>query len=275
LDEELGPHFFPKTTDGTKPRACPTCADGRLGLKLSKTGGFIGCSNYPDCTYTRSLAVDNSGEGGAKNGPRSLGTDERGGQEITLRKGPYGFYVQLGEGEKDKKPKRKSLPRTLSPETIDLIAAQALLALPRTVGAHPESNKTIIADIGPYGPYLKHDGAYTSLKGDDDVLTIGINRAVDLISRSRKDGNGAGRELGAHPDDGKPVVLKTGRYGPYVSHRHINASLPKDTSSDSITLEEAVSLIMAKGKPAGSGKKKKVAKSKKSVRAKSKSKISN
>ncbi len=272
LDEELGPHFFPENTDGTDPRACPTCADGRLGLKLSKTGGFIGCSNYPDCTYTRSLAVGNGGEGGAENGPRSLGADEQSGQEISLCKGPYGFYVQLGEGEKGKKPKRKSLPRTLSPDTVDLAAAQALLALPRTVGAHPESGKTITADIGPYGPYLKHDGAYTSLKGDDDdVLTVGINRAVDLIANSRKGGNSTGKELGAHPDDGKKVVLKSGRYGPYVSHGRINASLPKDSSSDTITLEEAVSLLAAKGKPAGSGRKKKAAKPKKSAKAKSKS----
>ena len=272
LDEELGPHFFPEKADGTDSRVCLSCSDGHLGLKLSKTGGFIGCSNYPDCTYTRSLAVGNGGEGGAESGPRNLGADEQSGQEISLRKGPYGFYVQLGEGEKDKKPKRKSLPRTLSPDSVDLAAAQALLALPRTVGAHPESGKTITADIGPYGPYLKHDGAYTSLKGDDDdVLTVGINRAVDLISRSRKGGGGSGRELGAHPDDGKPVFLKTGRYGPYASHGRINASLPKDTSSDAITLEEAVSLLAANGKPAGSGRKKKAVKSKKSTKAKSKS----
>ena len=272
LDEELGPHFFPEKADGTDSRVCLSCTDGHLGLKLSKTGGFIGCSNYPDCTYTRSLAVGNGGEGGAESGPRNLGADEQSGQEISLRKGPYGFYVQLGEGEKDKKPKRKSLPRTLSPDSVDLAAAQALLALPRTVGAHPESGKTITADIGPYGPYLKHDGAYTSLKGDDDdVLTVGINRAVDLISRSRKGGGGSGRELGAHPDDGKPVFLKTGRYGPYASHGRINASLPKDTSSDAITLEEAVSLLAANGKPAGSGRKKKAVKSKKSTKAKSKS----
>jgi DNA topoisomerase-1 len=272
LDEELGPHFFPEKADGTDSRVCLSCTDGHLGLKLSKTGGFIGCSNYPDCTYTRSLAVGNGGEGGAESGPRNLGADEQSGQEISLRKGPYGFYVQLGEGEKDKKPKRKSLPRTLSPDSVDLAAAQALLALPRTVGAHPESGKTITADIGPYGPYLKHDGAYTSLKGDDDdVLTVGINRAVDLISRSRKGEGGSGRELGAHPDDGKPVFLKTGRYGPYASHGRINASLPKDTSSDAITLEEAVSLLAANGKPAGSGRKKKAVKSKKSTKAKSKS----
>jgi DNA topoisomerase-1 len=213
--------------------------------------------------------VGNGGED-AESGPRNLGADEQSGQEISLRKGPYGFYVQLGEGKKNKKPKRKSLPRTLSPDTIDLAAAQSLLALPRTVGTHPESGKAITVDIGPYGPYLKHDGAYTSLKGDDDdILTIGINRAVDLISSSRKGGGGTGRELGTHPDGGKPILLKTGRYGPYVSHGRINASLPKDASGDSITLDEAVSLLAEKGKLAGSGRKKKAAKLKKSAKVRS------
>jgi DNA topoisomerase-1 len=252
LDEDLGPHFFP--TDPEKPevdlRTCPSCKTGRLGLRLAKNGGFIGCSNYPDCRYTRPLAVPGNGEDamlGEGNGPKLLGQDPASGLPVSLRKGPYGFYAQLGEAENGEKPKRVSVPRDMSLDQVTLDRALALLALPREVGRHPESGEPISAGIGRYGPYIKHGGTYCSLKGDDDVLAIGLNRAVALLAEAPARGRApAGKSLGDHPEDGKPVTLHSGRYGPYVKHGRVIASLPKGTESEAATLDMAVELLTAK-----------------------------
>ncbi len=240
LDKDLGPHFFP--ADPNDPdkntRACPACADGRLGLKLGRTGGFIGCSNYPDCRYTRTFAVPGDGEedaGAALTGPVELGADPETGEMVTLRKGPYGVYVQLGEpkGPKGKeKPPRVSLPKDFAPAEVTLKTALALLALPRTVGAYPETGEAILAGIGRYGPYVKHQSTYRNIPDGEDVLTIGLNRAVALIAeaparRGGGAGAGAGKEIGSHPSDSKPVTLHSGRYGPYVKHGRTIASLPR------------------------------------------------
>ena len=260
LDELLGPHFFPMGEDGRDPRKCPVCADGRMGLKLGKFGAFIGCSNYPECKHTQALAVPN-GENGdgteaaAEIFPRLLGNDPETGLPITVRKGPYGAYVQLGDAEEDApKPKRASLPKGVSAATIDLEMALGLLALPREVGLHPETGDMITAGLGRFGPFLKMGGTYVSLKGDDDVLTVGLNRAVVLFAdKPRKD---PPKELGKHPTDGKPVVQKAGRWGPFVQHGKVMASLPKDMDKDSVTLEKALELIAAKsGKAAPAAKK--------------------
>src|SRR5690606_9427727 len=188
LDADLGEHFFPRGEDGTDPRLCPACKAGRLGLKLGRHGAFIGCSNYPDCRYTRPLAVpDGEGEkaaGAALEGPRMLGTDPETGKPVTLRKGPFGVYVQLGEAEGKEKPKRASLPKGLSPDAVGLDTALALLALPREIGTHPDTGRPIIAGIGRFGPYLKHGDTYKSLPPDEDVLTIGPNRAVALLAEA-------------------------------------------------------------------------------------------
>ena len=260
LDELLGPHFFPMGEDGRDPRKCPVCADGRMGLKLGKFGAFIGCSNYPECKHTQALAVPN-GENGdgteaaAEIFPRLLGNDPETGLPITVRKGPYGAYVQLGDAEEGgPKPKRASLPKGVSAATIDLEMALGLLALPREVGLHPETGDMITAGLGRFGPFLKMGGTYVSLKGDDDVLTVGLNRAVVLFAdKPRKD---PPKELGKHPTDGKPVVQKAGRWGPFVQHGKVMASLPKDMDKDSVTLEKALELIAAKsGKAAPAAKK--------------------
>ena len=250
LDADLGPHFFPPDPERPdyNPRSCPACGDGRLGLKLGKTGGFVGCSNYPDCRFTRALAVPVEGEDGAAAllaGPLELGVDPNTGLTVSLRKGPYGHYVQLGEaGEDGEKPKRSSVPRGLALDAVTLEIAIGLLGLPREVGAHPESGKMITAGIGRFGPYLRHDGAFCSLKGDDDVLTTGLNRAVILLAEAltRKRGP-AGKSLGMHPDDDKPVTLHKGRYGPYVKHGRINATLPDDLTPETVTLEDAIALL--------------------------------
>jgi DNA topoisomerase-1 len=263
LDELLGPHFFRKTGDGSDPRQCPSCSGGRLNLKLGKFGAFIGCNNYPECRYTRPLVVSGDGTEAANGnaGPRELGTDPETGLVVTLRQGPYGWYVQLGEaegeGKKKTKPKRSSLPRTLDPADVDLDKGLGLLALPRLVGIHPDTGDEITAAIGRFGPYIKMGGTYVSLKGEDDVLTVGLNRAVHLLAEApRKD---PPRELGKHPKDGKPVTQSVGRWGPYVKHGKLMATLPKGTDKDAVTLEEAVALLDAKtakgGKGAGKGTK--------------------
>ena len=255
LDTLLGPHFFRREEGGADPRACLTCGDGRLNLKLGKFGAFIGCSNYPDCRYTTPLTVTNGDAAGGAGGggPRDLGTDPASGLAVTLRNGPYGTYVQLGEAAEKKKPKRASLPRGMAPDTVDLERALGLLSLPRVIGAHPDAGETIVAGIGPYGPYIKHGGTYVSLK-EDDVLSIGLNRAVALLADAPR--RAAGKIVGAHPDDGKDVTVRSGRYGPYVQHGGLRATLPKETESESLTLESALELLAAKAAKGG----KKVAK---------------
>jgi DNA topoisomerase-1 len=253
LDTLLGPHFFRDNEDGSNARACPGCADGRLNLKLGKFGAFIGCSNYPECRYTRPLVPARDGEAtdaqAAGVDQRSLGNDPATGFEVTLRKGPYGYYVQLGdaegEGKKKTKPKRSSLARGMDPGTVDLDKALALLSLPREVGAHPETGETITTGIGRFGPYVRVADTYVSLKGDDDVLSLGLNRAVALLADASKK-KSKGKAVGNHPADGKPVMLKAGRYGPYVEHGKIRASLPKGASEETLDLDEAVSILAAK-----------------------------
>jgi DNA topoisomerase I len=262
LNERLGPHFF-RSTDGSDPRICPACAEGRLSLKVGRFGAFIGCSNYPECRYTRPLVpLSNDEQDTVKPGeagPRPLGTDPASGMEVSLRKGPYGFYVQLGEetgeGKRKTKPKRASLIRGMNPEQVDLDQALKLLALPRTLGVHPETGEPIVAGVGRYGPYVNMGETYVSLK-DDDVLGIGCNRAITLLGEAieRK---GPSRVLGAHPVDGKPVTLKEGRYGAYVQHKTVRATLPKGVSAETLELDQALELLAAKaGRGASSAKKK-------------------
>jgi DNA topoisomerase-1 len=275
LNDLLEPHIFPQPADGSDRRKCPQCETGRLSLKLGRFGAFIGCSNYPDCTFTRQMTP---GAEGSLNGTKVLGEDPETGLEVSLRSGRFGPYLQLGEqakpekkGDKVEKPKRAGLPKGLAPEDIDLEKALALLALPREVGIHPEDNEPIIAGVGRFGPYVKHGKTYANLDSSEDVLTVGLNRAVTLIAekkanpgRGRRFGADPGKVLGEHPDKGGPITVKNGRYGPYVSHAGINATLPGDKTPETITLEEAVSLLDARAERVGvSGKrggKKKAAK---------------
>ena len=259
LNVILAPLIFPAKADGSDPRACPHCGDGQLSLKLGKFGSFIGCSNYPECKFTRTLSSNPDapplGEGD-KPGQRLLGTDLESGLEVTVRDGRFGPYLQLGEGEK---PKRSSLPKGLTPAAVDLETALTLLSLPRPVARHPASGEPILAGIGRYGPYVQHGKVYANLDGDDDVLTIGANRAIDLIvakeegrggRRGGAPGANSGKVLGDHPDGG-PVTLRAGRFGPYVNAGKINATLPKSTDPEALTLEEALRLIAAKAEATG------------------------
>ncbi|HUI19390.1 MAG TPA: type I DNA topoisomerase [Alphaproteobacteria bacterium] len=276
LNEELAPHFFPDQGDGKDPRACPACAAGRLSLKLGKFGAFVGCSNYPECRYTRPLEVrvngNGNGAGIAHEGPKTLGSDPQSGLPVQLRKGPYGYYIQLGgetkangggngaeEGKAKsrkkkpavEKPKRVSLPREVKPEDVTLPLALQLLSLPREIGLHPETGKPITAGLGRFGPYIKHESIYKSVGTLEEVLTIGLNRAVDLLSQVKSRGPSTLRELGAHPADGRPVRILKGRYGPYIKHGSTNAPMPKGKEPEAVTLEEAVALVAARAASPG------------------------
>jgi DNA topoisomerase-1 len=260
LDAVLEPHLFPPRADGSDPRECPNCHTGRLGLKLGRFGGFIGCTNYPECRYTRQLAVSADGNGG---GMRKLGEDPETGLEVTVRSGRFGSYLQLGEATKDEdgkavKPKRASLPKGVSPDDIDLDRALRLLALPRTIGKHPDDGEDIIGGVGRFGPYVKHGKTYANIGADEDILSIGLNRAVALIEekklnpgKGRRFGADPGKQIGEHPQKGGMIVAKNGRYGPYVSHNGVNANLPNDKTPETITLDEAVALIDARAERGG------------------------
>ena len=296
LDAALGPHFFPVQDDGSDPRQCKMCQIGRMGLKLGKFGAFLGCSNYPACRNTRPLAVAGSGEndnGMQIQGPRDLGPDPETRMPVTVRVGPYGAYVQLGplpviavpepesaaEGEKPRKkkkkkddapkPKRMSLPKGIDPNLIDLATALKLLGLPRDIGTHPESGEMISAGIGRFGPYLKMGSQYKTLAPDDDVLNVGLNRAVILMaepSKSTRAPREAGKNLGDHPDDGKLVSLNKGRFGPYVKWGKVMATVTKSYDPENLSLAEAVEILAAKVAKGGGNKPS--AKNKKAVSAK-------
>ncbi|WP_420409078.1 type I DNA topoisomerase [Hoeflea sp.] len=265
LNEELAPLVFPAREDGSNPRICPTCGTGNLSLKLGKYGAFVGCSNYPDCNFTRQLSADQdaSADAALANEPKDLGKDPHTEEQITLRTGRFGPYVQRGEG---KEAKRASLPKGWTPDSIDHEKALALLSLPRDIGKHPESGKMISAGIGRYGPFVLHDGTYANLESVEDVFSIGLNRAVTVLAEKQAKGPGRGRgtpaalkTLGDHPDGG-PVTVRDGKYGPYVNWAKVNATLPKDKDPMSVTMEEALELITAKAGAAGKKTKKPAAK---------------
>ncbi len=261
LNEELAPLAFPPREDGSEPRACPNCGNGQLSLKVGKFGAFVGCSNYPDCGYTRQLGQtdEEAAKEAANDGPKVLGIDPDSSQEITLRNGRFGPYIQLGEG-KAKEVKRAGIPKGWDPQEVDYEKALRLLSLPRDVGEHPETDKMITAGLGRYGPFVLHDGLYANMESVEDVFTIGINHAVTLLAEKAAKGGGrrgaaaALKDLGDRPDGGGKVTVHNGRYGPYVKHGKVNATLPKDKEPEAVTLEEAVVLIAEK---AAKGKKKK------------------
>jgi DNA topoisomerase-1 len=252
LNDLLADHIFPAKADGSDPRRCPNCGEGQLSLKLGKFGAFIGCSNYPECRYTMQLsdaAAGGASEAGAGDG--ILGTDPDSGLEVALKSGRFGPYVQLGEGAE---PKRASLPKGWSPETLTLDKALQLLTLPREVGLHPETGKPISAGIGRYGPFVLHDGTYANLPEVEEVFTVGLNRAVDLIAEKAAGGGRFGKGRAGTPaaiktfeHDGGAISVRAGRYGPYVNQGKVNATLPKDLKPEDVTLELALELIVAKG----------------------------
>ncbi|HEX2842771.1 type I DNA topoisomerase [Hyphomicrobium sp.] len=276
LNEMLGPHIFPSKEDGSDPRLCPKCGTGRLSLKISgKNGAFIGCGNYPDCKYTRQLTGDASATGG----DRELGFDPESGLPVLVKSGRFGPYLQLGEAEGDEKPKRSSIPKGIDAATIDFEKAMQLLSLPREVGIHPETGTPIMAGLGRYGPFIQHDGTYANVESIEDVFTIGVNRAVTLLAEKRAGKAGRfGRaavktvlkDLGEHPGGGGKIQVLDGKYGPYVSHNKVNATVPKGTNPETLTVDDAIRLLQERvakggGKKAGRKAPAKAAKSAKTA----------
>jgi len=248
LDEFLSDYLFPPNAEGTDPRLCPQCGEGRLALRGGRYGAFVACSNYPECKFTRRFAQPGgNGEDSGEEG--SMGQDPESGLEVTRKSGRFGPYVQLGEG---KEAKRASIPKDLP--DFDLDWALKLLSLPREVGTHPETGKPITASIGRYGPYLTHDGKYAKLGGTREVFETGMNAAVTLLAEAaNRGGRGAGRAkaepiktLGAHPTSGGEIKVMPGRYGPYVTDGTTNATIPKDIKPEDISEQQAIELIDAR-----------------------------
>ncbi|MFN7129954.1 MAG: type I DNA topoisomerase [Brevundimonas sp.] len=267
LNESLGAHIFPAKEDGSDPRECPLCHQGQLSLKTSRFGAFIGCARYPDCKYTRPVASPSAEDGSAESGDRELGMDPETGQPVQLKIGRFGPYVEITPPEGEK-PKRSSLPKGWSPASLTLDQALRLLALPREVGVHPEDGKMITAGLGRYGPFVLHAGTYANVSDIDEVFEVGLNRAVALLAEKRagRPGRGAAtaplKDLGAHPETGEPIHVMAGRFGPYVKSGKINATLPKGTAPEDLTLEDALPLLAAK---AGAAPKKKAPAAKKAA----------
>ncbi|MEM9010369.1 MAG: type I DNA topoisomerase [Pseudomonadota bacterium] len=261
INEVLEPHIFPALEDGSDPRLCRACENGRLSLRTARSGGaFIGCSNYPDCRYTRPLAGEQEGDDVIGPDGKILGVEPESGLQVSLRTGRFGPYVQLGEATAEEpKPKRASLPKGLAPEAVDLAKALDLLSLPRLVGTHPEDGAPVEAGIGRYGPYVKHGKLYANLADADEVFTVGMNRAVQLLAEKAANPRGRGaaatplRVLGEHPDGGEVAVFK-GRYGPYAKWNGVNATLSDGLDPETVTLEQALPLIAAKAEKGGKRK---------------------
>jgi DNA topoisomerase-1 len=229
---------------------CPKCGKHHLALRLGRRGRFIGCAGYPDCDYTRNV----DGAENAEAVKREVGVDPRTHKLIQVLQGPYGPYIQLGEPEGDKKPKRVSLPKNIAPDAVTLETALKLLALPRDLGPHPEGGKKVHAAIGRFGPYVSHDGHFKSIPKDESVFDIGLERAVALLKEPKAfNARGALKVLGKHPADNQPVALYSGKYGPYVKHGKVNATLPDKDAIGTITLEQAVALLAAKSKKGKGG----------------------
>lgn len=264
LNETLGQHVFPDKGDGSDPRACPKCGTGRVSLKISgKNGAFIGCERYPECSYSRQLSKG-ADDGAAALDGKVLGVDPVTELDVILKSGRFGPYVQLGEPEsKEDEPKRSSLPKGVDAASIDFDLALKLLRLPREVGMHPETNTIIEANLGKFGPYIKHDGTYANVESIEDVFTIGVNRAVTVLAEKRAGGDKSRfaraaaevlKDLGEHPRDGGPMKVLSGKYGPYISHAGTNATVPKAKDPAQLTAEEAV-LLLDERIASGGGKK--------------------
>ncbi|MEM7620519.1 MAG: type I DNA topoisomerase [Pseudomonadota bacterium] len=260
LNEILGPHIFPETEKGVDPRKCPACDDGQIGLKVGRFGAFVGCTNYPECKYTRQFTQNGDGDANALTSDRELGMHPETGFPIMVKNGRFGPYIELSQEDEEEKPKRASIPKGVNPNDVELEYALKLLALPRTVGKHPETNKDILSGFGRYGPYIQHERTYVNLPEPEDVFTIELNRAVILIAekpatRGRQQATPL-KDLGEHPQLGGPIHVMKGRYGPYIKHGKINATLPASIEPEALNIDDAVRLIAEKAEKSGAKKKK-------------------
>lgn len=276
LNETLGPYVFPTVdADGKvkeNPRLCPLCNEGELSLKLGRGGAFIGCNRYPECKYTRTFSVKGDESAAINPDGEELGIHPEFDVPMMLKSGRFGPYIEMTLPDEEK-PKRSSIPKGVDPQSVNAELAIKLLSLPREVGTHPEDGAPIVANLGRYGPYVQHQKTYANLSNFEELFEVGLNRAVTLIAEKNANPRGRGgaakvlKELGDHPDEGGPIQVLEGRYGPYVKHGKINATLPKTTAPDAVTLEEALKLIAEK---AAKGPKKRKAPAKKKTAAKKK-----
>ena len=251
INEVLEPHLFPIEEAGINPRECKNCGNGRLSMRTARSGGaFIGCSNYPDCRFTRPFGPPGTESSAIGPDGKLLGHD--GEDPISLRDGRYGPYVQRGNlTEENPKPQRMSIPKTWAIDELTFEKAVQLLSLPREIGPHPEDGVLIESSIGRFGPYVKHGTMYANITDIDEVWTIGMNRAVEeLAKKAARGGRGAAAtpllELGEHPSEGGPVNVMSGKYGPYVKWGKINATIPKEVEPEKVTMDLAVALITEK-----------------------------
>lgn len=278
LNETLGAYVFPAVdADGNEkenPRLCPLCNEGELSLKLGRGGAFVGCGNYPECKFTRSFSATGDGDGVINPDGEELGIHPEAGVPMLLKAGRFGPYVEMTR-EDAEKPTRSSIPKGVDPKSVGADLAAKLLSLPREIGKHPEDGEPIVANLGRYGPYVQHIKTYANLSNFEELFEVGLNRAVTLIAEKRAN-PGRGRtaakvlkDLGAHPENGDPMQVLEGRYGPYVKNGKINATIPKDVAPDAVTVEQAVEWIAAKAAK-GPKKKKPAAKKKKAPTKKKK-----
>ena len=254
INDILTPHIFPNTESKEDPRLCQNCNNGKLSIRTSRSGSaFIGCSNYPTCKFVRPFGVISTDSLNEKTSEDSIGTSDNG-EEIYLKSGRFGPYVQLGNSsEKNPKPKRTSIPKNFEPSRITIEIAKKLLDLPKVLGEHPDDKKPIHSAIGPYGPYLKHNNIYANIKDLEEFLSIGMNRAVELLSENSKKNSNNKRAasliktIGDHPEGGE-VQLMNGRFGPYIKYKKNNISVKNKDKLDEIDLKTALELLDSKKK---------------------------
>ena len=259
LNESLKNHIFVEAEGKDITRECPTCS-GQLSLKVSRFGAFVGCSNYPECKFTRPISPKKMKEVVED---KVLGVDEETKKEIKLLSGRFGPYIQLGDNDTKDKPKRSSVPKGIPAAEIDLAKANYLLSLPREIGLHPESGEMITINYGRYGGYLSCAEKNASLEDISEFFEIGINRAVSLLANAkpgRLKSSSEIKTLGDHPDDKKPVKVMKGKFGPYIKYKTINATIPDQYDPETISMDEALDLIERKLEKDGKSKKKKVKK---------------
>ena len=254
INEILTPHIFPNNDGKKDPRLCHSCNEGKLSIRTSRSGSaFIGCSNYPECKFVRPFAVISDESINEKSTEGAIGLDDRG-IEIFLKSGRFGPYVQLGNSsEQNPKPKRTSIPKNFETSKITIEIARKLLDLPKVLGNHPSDNEPIHSAIGPYGPYLKHNSVYANIKDLEDFLSIGMNRAVELLSENEKKNSNSKKAssvlkiIGVHPEGGD-IQLMNGRFGPYIKYKKSNISIKNKDNLEDINLDVALELINNKKK---------------------------
>ena len=279
LNESLGTLIFDRNANDVVDRKCKLCTSGELSLKNSFRGGaFIGCSNYPECKFTRPLSKAKAAAQYNLAEPKLIGQNDFG-KDIYLKNGRFGPYLQYekeieieNEAEKKKKKKKKkkvkenehlrnvSIPKGIEVDNVDLKQAKYLCSLPKVLGQHPDTGKDITLNSGRFGPYLKCENKSARLENVEELFTIGINRAVTMIAEAKpgRISSSIIKDLGEHPEDKKPVRVMKGQFGPYIKYKSLNATIPEEKDPNDLTMEEALILIEKRREYDKSKKKKKI-----------------